>query len=62
MWSKAARAKSTSDAVAAFFAVQTKQPLAWLETYMQNLAREQIWTAEQLTEIRRAILKWMENE
>jgi hypothetical protein len=52
--------RSTSDAVAAFFAVQVPPPLARLETYMENLAREQLWTPEQLTEIRRAILKWME--
>lgn len=51
---------STSDAVAAFFAEPTPKPLTRLEPYMESLAREQVWTAEQLTEIRRAFLKWME--
>jgi hypothetical protein len=58
MWNPPKR--STSDAVAEFFAEPMPKPLARLEAYMESLAREQVWTAEQLTEIRRAILKWME--
>ena len=60
MGNKSTNRGSTSDAVAAFFATQTTKPTQ-LETYMETVAREQVWTAEQLTEIRRATLKWMED-
>jgi len=59
----AIRHPSTSDAVAEFFAVTGNGPnlVAWIEPYIARLQREKRWTARDLEEIRRAILKWMDD-
>ena len=62
MWLKTrTKGPSTSDAVAAFFRLTgNAYSQAWLDSYMESLARERKWTDAQLREIRRTILKWME--